>query len=135
MYVIAIPWFWGYEKVMAGMPTVVAVEVVFALTEDFFWCDQAADIRHTYSPWGSVMQYPPRLKQLEEPVPHLMGSHCRISDRVGPLDTAKAARLRPAFDRRAQARPSASIFPGRSIRSHRRYLTDEFEKRLSRNAL
>ena len=72
MYVIAIPWFWGYEKVMAGMLTVVAVEVVFALTEDFFWCDQAADIRHTYSPWGSVMQYPPRLKQLEEPVPHLM---------------------------------------------------------------
>jgi hypothetical protein len=44
----------GYEKVMAGMPTV------------------AADIRHTYSPWGAVMQYPPRLKHLEEPVPHLM---------------------------------------------------------------
>ena len=33
-YLMAIPWFLGYEKVMVGMPTVVAVEVVFALTVD-----------------------------------------------------------------------------------------------------
>jgi hypothetical protein len=33
-YLMAIPWFLGYEKVMVGMPTVVPVEVVFALTVD-----------------------------------------------------------------------------------------------------
>ena len=32
VYFIATPWFLGYENVMAGAPTVVAVDVVFPVT-------------------------------------------------------------------------------------------------------
>jgi len=44
---------------MAGMLTVVAVEVVFALSKDFFWRHQAADIRHTYSQWTRLVTLEP----------------------------------------------------------------------------